>query len=314
MRQFTVALVFALAFAPAAAARGSADLSVSASAPGEVVIGEEATATVIVRNEGPAAANAVRLTDVLAGPYAFVSATPSRGSCDLNGPIVTCSLGTLKKGKSVGVEVTLEALDGGDLRNVLSVRARRSDPRLKNNSTSTRTSVPRAGCTIVGTAGKDRLVGTPAADTVCGLAGRDVLLGLDGNDTLYGGSGNDRLLGGSGDDLLRGEGGRDTADFKGAPNAVRANLRRGVAVGDGDDALGGVEVLRGSRRADVLRGSAKSNRLFGRGGADRLYGGGGDDKLYGQVGNDRLEGGRGRNTLSGGPGRDSCRGGRRIAC
>jgi uncharacterized repeat protein (TIGR01451 family) len=314
MRQFTVALVLALAFAPAAMARGGADLSVSASAPGEVEIGEEATATVIIRNEGPATANGVRLTDVLAGPYAFVSATPGRGSCDLNGPVVTCSLGNLKKGKSVEVEVTLEALDGGDLRNVLSVRGHRPDPRPANNSASTRTSVPRTGCTIIGTAGKDRLLGTPGADVVCGLAGRDVLLGLDGNDTLYGGSGNDRLLGGPGDDLLRGEKGRDTADFKGAPNAVHADLRRGVATGYGDDALGGVEVLRGSRRADVLRGSAKSDRIFGRGGADRLYGGGGADKLYGQAGSDRLEGGRGRDTLSGGRGRDSCRGGRRIAC
>jgi uncharacterized repeat protein (TIGR01451 family) len=314
MRQFTVALVLALAFAPAAMARGGADVSVSASAPGEVVIGEEATATVIVRNDGPAAANAVKLTDVLAGPYAFVSATSSRGSCALNGPVVRCSLGTLKKGKSVEVEVTLEALDGGDLRNVLSVRARRSDPRPTNNSASTRTSVPRSACTIVGTAGRDRLRGTPGTDVVCGLAGKDVLVGLDGNDTLFGGSGNDRLLGGSGDDLLRGEEGRDTVDFKGSPNAVHANLRRGVAAGDGDDVLGGVEVLRGSRRGDVLRGSARSNRIFGRGGADRLYGGGGADKLYGQTGTDRLEGGGGRDILSGGRGRDSCRGGRRIAC
>lgn len=313
MRQFTIVFLLALAFAPSALARG-ADLSVSASAPGVVAIGDALTATAIIRNQGPATATAVKLTDALKGAFAVVSAVPTRGSCTAAAGVVTCSLGSLRKGASVEVDVTLEALAAGDIRNAFSVRGRRSDPKPGNNAASTLTSVPRPTCTITGTAGKDRLVGTSADDVVCGLGGNDVLRGLDGNDTLYGGSGNDRLVGGAGDDRLRGEEGSDTADFKGAPRSVRANLRRGIASGEGADQLGDVERVLGSRYADVLRGSAAKNRLSGGAGADKLYGGGGRDKLYGRGGNDRLDGGRGRDALYGGRGRDRCVDGRRISC
>jgi hypothetical protein len=302
MRHFTVVLLLALALPPAGMARGGADLSVSASA------------TVTVRNHGPAAANGARLTDVLAGPYSFVSATASHGSCSIDGATVTCSLGTIKKGNPVQVAITLDALDAGDLRNAVSARSRRTDPKPRNNSASTLTSVPRAGCTVTGTAARDRLVGTPGDDIVCGLGGNDVLRGLGGNDILYGGSGNDRLVGGAGDDRLRGERGGDTADFRDAPGSVQASLRLGVASGHGADQLTGIERLQGSRYADVLRGSAARNRISAGGGADRVYGGGGADKLFGRGGNDRLEGGRGRDVLYGGRGRDYCRSGRRISC
>jgi uncharacterized repeat protein (TIGR01451 family) len=307
MRQFSLLLLLALAFAPAAMARGGADLSVSASAPGVAGIGDDVTATVKVRNHGPSTANGVRLTDVLQGSYAFVSATPSRGSCSVAGNVVVCSLGSLRKDTSVDVDVTLEALDGGDLRNVFSVRsARRADPRPANNDAATRTSVPYPTCTIIGTPGNDRLRGTPADDAVCGLSGNDVVLGLDGDDTLYGGSGNDRLAGAGGNDEVFGEAGADTVDYRRASGFVRANLRRGTASGAGTDALSGVERLLGSRYGDVLRGSKVANRLSGGAGADLLYGLGGRDRLLGQRGNDRLDGGRGRDTLRGGRGRDRC--------
>jgi uncharacterized repeat protein (TIGR01451 family) len=307
MRHFSLVLLLALVFAPAAMARGGADLSVSASAPEVAGVGDDVTATVTVRNRGPSTANSVRLTDVLQGPYAFVSAEASRGSCSIAGNVVLCSLGSVKKDKSVDVEVTLEALDGGDLRNAFSARsARRADPQGANNTASTRTSVPYASCTITGTAGNDRLEGTPGADVVCGLSGNDVLVGLGGNDTLHGGSGDDRLLGMGGNDELDGEAGIDTADYRRAAGPVQANLKRRTASGEGVDGLSGIERLAGSRYGDVLRGSKANNRLLGRGGADKLYGARGADNLLGQGGNDRLDGGRGRDSLRGGRGRDRC--------
>lgn len=313
MRRFIFIFSLALAFAPAAFA-GKADVSVSASAPGVAAIGDDVIATAVVRNAGPAAANAVKLTDRLGGPFAAVSAATTRGSCSVAAAVVTCSLGTLKKGATVQVEVTAEGLTAGDLQNAFSVRGRRPDPAGGNNAARTLTSVPRAECTLVGTAGNDRLVGTPGDDVICGLGGKDVVSGLDGADTLYGGSGKDKLLGGLGDDRLVGEKGADTADFSAVQRSVRANLARGRASGEGADRLSGVERVVGSRYADVLRGSRAGNILSGGRGVDKLYGGAGRDKLRGGAGADLLDGGRGRDRLYGGPGRDRCVSGRSIAC
>jgi hypothetical protein len=69
-------------------------------------------------------------------------------------------------------------------------------------------------CTIVGTAGADRLGGTPAADAICGFAGRDTLTGRRGRDVVGGGRGRDRLKGGPGRDLLKGGPGRDVCHGK----------------------------------------------------------------------------------------------------
>jgi Ca2+-binding RTX toxin-like protein len=98
----------------------------------------------------------------------------------------------------------------------------------------------RAGCTIIGTAGKDTLRGTPRRDVLCGLGGDDVLLGMGGNDRLYGGLGNDWLDGGRGNDYLNGGGGRDRLD---------GNLGRDYLWGgDGRDLLITRDKLRGNDR------------------------------------------------------------------
>jgi uncharacterized repeat protein (TIGR01451 family) len=313
MGRFILVLLLASTFPPAALA-AKADVSVSASAPGVAALADDVTATAMIRNTGPAAGNAVNLTDRLTGDFVGVSVTSTRGSCSIAATVVTCRLGTLKKGASVQVEVTATGLTAGDLRNSFSVRSRRTDPAPGNNTAHTLTSVPRAECTLIGTAGSDRLVGTPADDVLCGLGGNDVLLGLDGADVLYGGSGKDRLLGGLGDDRFIGERGVDTADFSRAARSVRANLARGRASGEGADRLRGVERLIGSRHRDVLRGARAANVLLGGRGADRLYGRGGRDRLRGGPGADYLSGGPGRDRLYGGSGRDRCVGGRATSC
>jgi uncharacterized repeat protein (TIGR01451 family) len=314
MRRFTLVVLLALVFAPSTSAAGRADLSLSASAPGVAAIGDDVTARAVVRNIGPASANAVKLTDRLSGPLAGISATSTRGSCSVSGMVVTCALGTIKKGASVRVDITAADLAAGELANAFTVRSRRTDPVARNNAARTLTGVPRAECTLIGTARADRLVGTPGADVLCGLGGNDVLAGLDGDDVLYGGSGKDTLRGGSGDDKLVGESGKDTVDFSGAQRSVRANLVRGRAVGEGADRLNGVERLTGSRYGDVLRGSGAANVLTGGRGIDKLYGRGGRDRLLGGAGADYLSGGRGRDRLSGGSGRDRCLSGRARSC
>jgi hypothetical protein len=315
LRRFTLLLLVALVWAPAAlAAKPKADLEVTASAPGVVAIGDGLTATATVRNRGPAATASVRLTVTLSGPFALLSAEPSKGSCSVTGAVVTCSFGKLSRGSTATVDLELDATSAGDLRGAFRMSGQRGDPTPGNNSVGTLTSVPRAECTLLGTAGNDRLVGTAGPDVVCGLGGNDVLLGLAGDDKLYGGAGNDKLNGGLGADDLRGEAGLDTATFQGASARVVADLARGYATGQGADSLGTLERLVGSRYRDTLRGSRVANVLTGGGGADRLLGRGGRDKLRGNRGNDYLGGGLGLDRLYGGAGRDRCLSGLRFSC
>lgn len=305
----------ALAWTPvAAAAKAKADLTISASAPGVVAVDDEFTATATIRNRGPASANAATLTANLTGPLALLSVETSKGSCSTTGLAVTCSLGKLSRGATVTVDFELGALEAGDLRGSFRVQSQRPDPATGSNAAGTLTSVPRGECTVLGTAGNDRLQGTGGDDVICGLGGNDVLSGSAGNDTLYGGAGNDTLAGGLGDDRLRGESGSDTASYKGAGAGVRADLARRVATGQGTDSLSGVERLVGSRYRDTLRGSRVANLISGGGGADRLAGRGGRDTLRGNAGNDNLDGGGGSDRLYGSRGRDRCRSGLQFSC
>jgi Ca2+-binding RTX toxin-like protein len=106
-----------------------------------------------------------------------------------------------------------------------------------------------AGCTIVGTSGRDVLRGTRRRDVICGLNGNDVLHGLGGRDVLIAGEGNDRLFGGAADDALHGGAGND--------------------------------VLDGGLGHDVLDGGAGSDLMLA------LDGGRGNDKIVGGPGRDR---------------------------
>lgn len=111
--------------------------------------------------------------------------------------------------------------------------------------------VRNAGCTVVGTSGRDFLKGTSGRDVICGLGGDDVLTGLAGNDRLIGGPGNDRLLAGPGDDVLLGNAGKD--------------------------------FLKGSLGHDVLEGGRGNDFMAahdGGRGNDRLTGGPGRDLCY----------------------------------
>ncbi len=76
-----------------------------------------------------------------------------------------------------------------------------------------------AGCTVIGTAGPDRLVGTPSRDVICGMGGDDVLRGRGGRDVLRGGGGADVLTGGAGADALQGGVGDDL--LQGGPGVDR---------------------------------------------------------------------------------------------
>jgi Ca2+-binding RTX toxin-like protein len=212
--------------------------------------------------------------------------------------------------------------------------------------------------TIVGTPGADSITGTSGNDVIVVGDGDDVVYGKGGDDRICGGSGTDELWGGPGHDrvfggrdgividegtlhsvqlgdTLRGGTGRDWLDpgfdqrsidnwrhdkiaWDTSPRAVRIDIAKGVAVGDGPDSFvsTGVDIV-GSPYSDIIEGSPADENITGGKGADTLLGRGGTDDLSGGPGDDRLFGGRDGfvtseagdvtqvgDTLRGGTGRD----------
>lgn len=114
-------------------------------------------------------------------------------------------------------------------------------------------------CSVVGTAGDDRLVGTDSRDVICGRGGDDTLLARGGNDLIDGGPGADTLNGEAGDDRLLGAGATDE-----------------LTGGTGNDTLvGGIggDDLSGTAGQDVLAGQEGNDDLDGGADADSISGG-----------------------------------------
>jgi hypothetical protein len=115
-------------------------------------------------------------------------------------------------------------------------------------------SASSAGCTLIGTPGKDTLRGTPKRDILCGLGGNDVLLGMGGDDKLYGGNGSDWLDGGNGNDLLNGGAGHDRLDGGRGRDYLAGGKDRDLLI-TRDGWRGNDKVIAGSRK-DLCRTDA----------------------------------------------------------
>lgn len=113
-----------------------ADLVVTKTAGGAVA-GGQATWTVVVRNDGPTAAKAVKLVDELPAGTTIRSAQPSVGTCSGSGRDVVCELGTIAAGG--GAQITIVAdvaadLTGQQLRNTATATSPTADPDETNNT------------------------------------------------------------------------------------------------------------------------------------------------------------------------------------
>jgi uncharacterized repeat protein (TIGR01451 family) len=253
----------------ASAAVGPTDLSLTkADTADPVTVGDTFGYVITVRNLGFVDdAGNVKTTDTLPSRVSYVSATPSKGSCQKSGSKVTCDLGQLNAGSSSSVTILVKATKSGTASNTASLTS--ADDTNAANNVDTETTVinkkppkPKkqkpscAAPTIVGTAGNDVLVGTSRKDAIVGFTGSDQIFAGGGNDIVCAGAGPDLVDGGSGSDVIIAGGGRDK--------------------------------VVGSDGGDVLKG---------KNGRDKLLGGKGDDLLNGGKKRDNCKGGPGRNLL-----------------
>ena len=97
------------------AATPNTDLAIAKTGtPNPVTEGGNVTYTVTVSNNGPGDASSVSMVDTLPGLLAYVSATPSQGSCLEASGVVTCSLGSIANGANATVTIVAATPDVPD--------------------------------------------------------------------------------------------------------------------------------------------------------------------------------------------------------
>jgi uncharacterized repeat protein (TIGR01451 family) len=132
------------------------------------------TYTLAVTNSGPSAATGVVLTDPLAPPTEFDSATASQGACSFDSPTrtLTCDLGDIPFPGGAAVTLRVRPMALGTLTNTASVAAAEPDPEPASNSATLATAVqlPSDGVrflTVTSTSGRNVIEWlNPAADYV----------------------------------------------------------------------------------------------------------------------------------------------------
>ncbi len=188
----------------------------------------------------------------------------------------------------------------------------------------------RAGRTIIGGAGNDKIQG---------YAGNDTIDGGEGNDTVDGGVGADTVLGGAGDDVMWGDHYGDPAadvldggpgydqidewttpggDYHPMPTVSLDGVANDGRPGENDNVTNiekfqfhvsasftGSDVAETVEVTNAIEGPAT---LAGNGGNDVLKAWDTDDTVDGGTGDDQLEGGLGNDVITGGPGKDTIMG------
>jgi uncharacterized repeat protein (TIGR01451 family) len=126
-----------------------ADLAISKDdTPDPVLVGNNLTYQLTVTNSGPSPATGVIVNDPLPGSVAFVSASPSQGSCS-GTSTVTCNLGSLASGSNATITIVVRPTQTGTITNTASVSGNEADPTPANNTATAMTTVnPQADLII----------------------------------------------------------------------------------------------------------------------------------------------------------------------
>ena len=123
-------------------ADGTADLSVDmADVVDPIVVNDNVTYVVTMTNLGPDAAPDVVVRQTLPAGVVFQSATADQGSCLQAGGVVTCALGDVGNGVSVGIMVVVTSTVAGTLTSTASVTGFVVDPVKSNDSATESTTV-----------------------------------------------------------------------------------------------------------------------------------------------------------------------------
>jgi uncharacterized repeat protein (TIGR01451 family) len=122
------------------------DLVLRMAGPRRVGPGDPVTYAIRVRNEGPAEANGVAVSDPLPVGTSFVRVLTSRGSCQSPDPasaVLTCSLGSMGDGSHATI-IVVARVTGADttIANTATVSSLTPDPNLTDNSATVVTWVP----------------------------------------------------------------------------------------------------------------------------------------------------------------------------
>ena len=88
---------------------GNADLSISKTAPSNVVVGAPIAYTLTVNNAGPDVANSVSVTDTLQTGHSGISANGTGWTCNVVSLTVTCTAATLASGAAPAITINATA-------------------------------------------------------------------------------------------------------------------------------------------------------------------------------------------------------------
>ncbi|MBI1741614.1 DUF11 domain-containing protein [Candidatus Acetothermia bacterium] len=121
-----------------------ADIATTMTANPTLIVGSSLTYTITVTNRGPSPATRVRLIDNLPTGVAFVSATPSRGTCTKANTKIFCDFGSLTSNTNVTVVMVVIPTASGTITNTASANyivSNVTDPNTDNNTTTVGTTV-----------------------------------------------------------------------------------------------------------------------------------------------------------------------------
>ena len=97
--------------------------------------------SITVTNKSTEDATGVTVTDVLPGGVTYVSAAPDAGSCSFVNGTVTCNLGTLTAGASIGITLQVRADTVQRVSNTATVSLNELDTNLADNTATDNTSI-----------------------------------------------------------------------------------------------------------------------------------------------------------------------------